>query len=67
LAIKTTPTYTDEDLTDLLKEGDRKAFDEFYNRYSKKLLLFAIKKVGDKIIAEDLVQDLFISRNCQAR
>lgn len=61
MAIKTTSPYTDEDLTDLLKEGNRKAFDEIYNRYSKKLFLFALKKVGDKIIAEDLIQDLFIS------
>ncbi|WP_280527409.1 RNA polymerase sigma-70 factor [Cyclobacterium qasimii] len=45
----------------LLKKGDRDAFNCIYGRYWKELFLCAIKKLGEKEEAEDLIQDLFVS------
>lgn len=45
----------------LLKEGDRFAFEEIYERYWFKLYLTAVKRVKSDENAKDLVQDLFIS------
>lgn len=61
MTIKATHPYTDEELTCLLNKGDREAFNEIYNRYWEYLYRFAVKKVGDKSQAEDLIQDLFVS------
>jgi len=44
-----------------LKNGDGQAYEEIYRTYSKLLLQAAYQKTKDKIIAEDLVQNIFIS------
>lgn len=49
------------DLLVRLKQGDRLVYEKIYFTYSKELLLAAYKKTGDKIIAEELVQNIFIS------
>ncbi|WP_167019350.1 RNA polymerase sigma-70 factor [Chitinophaga sp. Cy-1792] len=43
-----------------LREGDNIAFTEIYNRYWKQLLAIAFHHSGDKIIAEEIVQEVFI-------
>lgn len=52
---------TDEALMLLVKKSNNKAFDELYNRYSKKILNFFYKKLfQDKEKANDFLQDLFL-------
>jgi RNA polymerase sigma-70 factor (ECF subfamily) len=53
-------TYTDEQLVQLLKQNDHKAFSELYERYWDKLLFLAGKKLNDLYEAEHIVQDLFL-------
>ncbi|NII85301.1 MULTISPECIES: sigma-70 family RNA polymerase sigma factor [unclassified Pedobacter] len=50
-----------EDLIKRLKLGDKQAYEKIYFTYSNELLLAAYKKTGDKVIAEELVQNIFIS------
>lgn len=51
----------DEQLFLRLKTGDALAYEEIYSKYSKFLLQAAYNKLRDKIAAEDLVQNIFIS------
>jgi len=53
-------SFSDAELTDLLKSGDRAAFTEIYVRYRGLLYIYACKIVKDDDIAEDLVHDIFI-------
>lgn len=50
-----------EDLLSRLKQGDKQAYEKIYLAFSKELLYAAYKKTGDKVIAEELVQNIFIS------
>ncbi|GHE29819.1 RNA polymerase sigma factor [Sphingobacterium griseoflavum] len=43
-----------------ITQGDYQAFNAIYDRYWNILLAIALKKVGDKELAMDIVQDLFI-------
>lgn len=52
---------SDENLLELLKEGQVAAFDELYNRYWSKLYSQAYKRIGKSEIAEEIVQDFFTS------
>ncbi|HEY9197289.1 MAG TPA: sigma-70 family RNA polymerase sigma factor [Mucilaginibacter sp.] len=54
-------TYTDDELTALLKQGDHAAYTEIYKRYWKKLLLMAWNHSKDDVAAKDIVHDVFIS------
>lgn len=49
------------DLLKHLKQGDKQAYEKIYFAFSKALLYAAYKKTGDKLIAEELVQKIFIS------
>ncbi|RZL28994.1 MAG: sigma-70 family RNA polymerase sigma factor [Pedobacter sp.] len=49
------------DLLVRLKLGDKQAYEQIYFTFSKDLLYAAYKKTGDKIVAEELVQNIFIS------
>ncbi|MDF2514911.1 MAG: sigma-70 family polymerase sigma factor [Sphingobacterium sp.] len=49
----------DEQLYGFVKEGDRAAYTELYERYKRPLLAFALKKVKPDE-AEDIVHDLFV-------
>ena len=51
---------TDADLIMSLREGNGDAFAEIYNRYWKQLLAIAYNHCRDKIIAEEIVQEVFI-------
>lgn len=54
-------TFTDEELTALLKVGDHAAFTEIYQRYWKKLFYIAGKKLNSLDEAEEVVQNIFLS------
>jgi RNA polymerase sigma-70 factor (family 1) len=51
--------YTDCKLAHLLKENDHAAFAEIYRRYAKDVYIHAYKKIKDRELAKDIVQDLF--------
>lgn len=51
---------TDQELVVLIKLGDEHSFAEVFNRYKILLFNFAYKKLNNKDIAKDVVQDLFI-------
>ena len=50
---------SDQELTVLLKQGDRTAFTEIYNRYWPPLFLHVRKMLSDDDRAQDVVQELF--------
>ncbi|MFK8037162.1 MAG: RNA polymerase sigma factor [Crocinitomicaceae bacterium] len=51
---------TDEQLMFLFQKGDKKAFEEVYDRYANHLINFFYQKLWqDKIKAEDAAQDIF--------
>ena len=53
-------SYLDEELMALLSKGDKRAFDELYNRYSSVLFGYFNKMLWrDREKAEDLVHDIF--------
>jgi RNA polymerase sigma-70 factor (ECF subfamily) len=52
-------TYTDQELLKLLREQNRAAFTEVYNRYWAVLATFATKMIEDEEQAIDIVQDIF--------
>lgn len=52
---------SDEELMFFLSNGEELAFDEIYERYSKRLLGYFIRMLNfDKELAEDALQDLFL-------
>lgn len=51
----------DAALVALLKKSDRQAFTEIYNRFKGALYVYACKIVKEEDLAEDLVQEIFIS------
>lgn len=53
--------YTDQQLTELLRTGDRAAYTEIYHRYKRLLYIFAFKRLGDKEEVNDLLHDLFLT------
>lgn len=53
--------YSDFELLDLLRSGDKDAFAEIYNRYWKSIFTVATNKIGHFEEAEEIVQDIFIS------
>jgi len=54
-------SLSDRELTDLLTEGNERAFSEIYERYWKKLFTIAANKTASLEEAEEIVQDIFIS------
>lgn len=55
-----TQTTSDEELMELFKNGDEKAFVELYGRYHRRLFAYCIKMVRSQQAAEDLFQEVFI-------
>lgn len=52
---------TDEKLVSLICKGKKKAFDEIYGRYSKRLLAYFKRMLWqDDVLAEDFLHDLFL-------
>jgi RNA polymerase sigma-70 factor (family 1) len=54
-------TYSDQHLVEALNKGSEKAFDALFNRYWYKAYQAAYGKVKSKEIAEEIVQDIFMS------
>ncbi len=52
---------SDEELLDLLRQGDRTAFSDLYNRYWKALLAKATDRLKSQEDAEEVVQELFVN------
>jgi len=50
----------DNDLSNLLKDGDESAYTEIYNRYWDKLYFIAYKLLKDTNSAEEIVQEVFL-------
>ncbi|TDW97472.1 RNA polymerase sigma factor [Dinghuibacter silviterrae] len=51
--------YDEQALLDRLRQGDMDAFDVIYRRYVRELYLAAYKRLDNKELVEDLVQDVF--------
>lgn len=54
-------TYRDEDLLDLLRQDNKQAFTEIYNRYWNILFGIAYNRLQQSVTAEDVVHDVFLS------
>ena len=52
-------SYSDLELADLLKSGDREAYTEIYDRYIFVLLNHAYNKTRSREEAKDIVQEVF--------
>ena len=59
--MKTYRTYQDDELLSLIKEGDKTAFSEIYERHWEVLFRHALRMTKDRALAEDIVQDVFIA------
>lgn len=53
--------YEEETLLALLKEDDAGAFTEIYNRYWDRLFAVACHRLGSRVMAEDVVHEVFTS------
>lgn len=51
---------SDLDLVELLRADNQRAFNELFERYHSMLLKFAYSRVGEREVARDLVQTLFL-------
>jgi len=51
----------DSELQQYVKEGSNQAFEVIFDRYWKRLFAYAFKIYNDEKIAEDIVQEIFIS------
>ncbi len=54
-------TLTDQELSTLLSQGDKKAYTEIYERYHSLLYIYANKKLHSKEESEDIVQEVLIA------
>ncbi len=54
-------TLADEDLMQLLRRGDPRAFEAVYERHSSAAFSLAYRMVGRGNVAEDVVQEAFLS------
>ena len=50
----------DRALVERCQAGDRRAFDEFYTHYHRRLHRFCIQRLGDSHDSEDVVQETFV-------
>lgn len=53
-------SYTSADLLKRIAVDDIKAFEEIYRRYTAKMLSYALNILKDKIVCEDIIQNIFI-------
>ncbi|TKC08612.1 RNA polymerase sigma factor [Pedobacter frigoris] len=53
--------YTDQELVALLRQGDRNAFTQIYDRYHSLLYIYAHKKLHSKEASQDVIQDVLIA------
>jgi RNA polymerase sigma-70 factor (ECF subfamily) len=55
------PVTTDGELIQRAADGDRTAFEQLYQRYSRPVFGLALRRLGDRGRAEDAVQETFAS------
>lgn len=55
-----TERHPDNLLWNALKQGDRRAFAELYERYFRTLYQYGYKLLPDAVLVEDAIQDLFV-------
>jgi RNA polymerase sigma-70 factor (ECF subfamily) len=53
-------SFSDQELTTLLREGDKTAYTEIFNRYNSLLFIHAFKKLQNREEAKDVVQEVFV-------
>lgn len=53
-------SLADNQLVNLLQEGDRRAFEEIYRRYARLLLRFVAERITEKEDCEEIVQETFV-------
>ncbi|MGI8846253.1 MAG: RNA polymerase sigma factor [Thermoleophilaceae bacterium] len=51
----------DEEIMHLVKEGDPRAFEVLYDRHSGPAFSLAYRMVGNRVVAEDVSQEAFVS------
>lgn len=51
--------FSDSELIVIIKTQNREVYYELFNRYHRKLLLYIMRLVGDRVESEDIVQDVF--------
>lgn len=56
-----TAFYSDTELLNLIREGNKEAFRQLFYKFYPRLLRYAVRYVNDENIAEDILQDCFIS------
>lgn len=54
-------SHIDTELLTLWQQGDEQAFEAIYKKYATKLLTVAMQKLRDREMAEELVQDAFMT------
>jgi RNA polymerase sigma-70 factor (ECF subfamily) len=54
-------SITDEQLVDLVRHGDRAAFETLYRRFFPRIYRFAQKRMGNRADVEETVQEIFIA------
>lgn len=52
--------FSDEQLMPGIQEGNSGSFEELYNRYSKRLLVYFYRMLGEEEKAQDFLQDIFL-------
>ncbi|MVM42056.1 sigma-70 family RNA polymerase sigma factor [Spirosoma sp. HMF3257] len=53
--------YSDNQLLQLVAQSDQQAYDELYERYFTQLFNYAYEKTSDRFLAQEVVQELFIT------
>ena len=51
--------FTDAELIELVANGDARALEVLYDRYSRIVYSFALRIVGDPLLAEEILQEVF--------
>src|SRR5690348_511391 len=51
--------HTDDELFNLINEGDDKAFIALYTRYRSRIYAYALRMIGDRDKAHDVIQETF--------
>ena len=59
--VSTNHLLTDEELIQLLQQGDERAFTHFYNKYWSKLYYIAHRLLHDTDASEEIVQEVFLA------
>jgi RNA polymerase sigma-70 factor (ECF subfamily) len=55
------PRLADEELMELVANGDARAFEAVYDRHGGPAFSLAYRMVGNRVIAEDITQEAFLS------